>query len=667
MKFSAVLISWLLVVGFNAHGGISQGDLVGASVSIDSLRLLREQGDYAALRPLCLQYLNSPVAAENKAEVLYFMALTYQIGDASEGVLKTDSIIQLLNGMPEASVQKWASRSRALQASYHRRAGQMDESIKLCEEVIEDNKDSIANFMAIRNISITYRQLDKYDSALSYAFEAESLANLLGDKFRIHQATQNLVNLFSILGEYDKVIEGEIRLLKIATSLGNLSLVVTDQINLGSSYGTQNQPDSAIFYFNKAIAGARELGDIGSLSMALHNLGGLYKELHRYNEAIAVLNETLKYSKEAGQVPVTIRSLNFLAEAYLGVKSYGNAEKYTKEALMMAKERSMTFDMVLNYDLLSKIFEAKGELKRAIEQLKIKHQLEDSLVNSAKFRAIEEIETKYENDRKNEEIRNLKQQTEIQMLQIQQQRLFLGLSIVLALFVAAVIYFVYRQRALKAQTNELITRQKLLRAQINPHFFFNALTTIQSHLHRERDIEASSEYLVGFSKLMRNTLEFSIEELISLEEEIEMVSAYMQLQEVRNNHKFETSIIVGEEIDASELMLPPMLTQPFLENAVEHAFKNRQSKGLVAINYTVDGSRLMITIEDNGEGIASDSEQNKNHKSRATGITEERIRLLMKTLKQEVSFSVDNKMNDEGKISGVRVKFRLPLLLSDDA
>jgi sensor histidine kinase YesM len=241
------------------------------------------------------------------------------------------------------------------------------------------------------------------------------------------------------------------------------------------------------------------------------------------------------------------------------------------------------------------------------------------------------------------------------------------LSIVLALFVAAVIYFVYRQRALKAQTSELITRQKLLRAQINPHFFFNALTTIQSHLHRERDIEASSEYLVGFSKLMRNTLEFSIEELISLEEEIDMVSAYMLLQEVRNNYKFETRITVSEEIEPDQVMLPPMLTQPFLENAVEHAFKNRQSKGLVAINYMVDSGHLVITIDDNGEGISSNGEQNKQHKSRATEITEERISLLMKTLKRDVSFSVENKMNGGGEISGVRVKFRLPLLFSNDA
>ena len=137
---------------------------------------------------------------------------------------------------------------------------------------------------------------------------------------------------------------------------------------------------------------------------------------------------------------------------------------------------------------------------------------------------------------------------------------------------------------MRKERESLSIKQRLLRAQINPHFIFNSLNSIQHLIFNNSDTQNANKYLAKFASLMRSTLESSIDEYIDLEDEIKTIRNYMDLQKLRFSDRFEYVIEVAEDIEIDGIQVPAMLAQPFLENAVLHAFPNNyNASGLINI------------------------------------------------------------------------------------
>lgn len=190
------------------------------------------------------------------------------------------------------------------------------------------------------------------------------------------------------------------------------------------------------------------------------------------------------------------------------------------------------------------------------------------------------------------------------------------------------LFYLQRIKGFRIREKQLQTEQKLLRSQMNPHFVFNALIAIQSFIFKNEPKEAG-RYLSKFAKLMRQFLQNTRQDYILLSQELETLEHYMELQRLRFDDAFDFSISCDESFDSEEIKLPPMMAQPFIENAIEHGFKGISYKGKIKVNYILKDEALEISIRDNGVGI-NKSSNNLKHKSLATVITRERLKSLSK-------------------------------------
>jgi len=225
-------------------------------------------------------------------------------------------------------------------------------------------------------------------------------------------------------------------------------------------------------------------------------------------------------------------------------------------------------------------------------------------------------------------------------------------------------------------------KQQLFRSQMNPHFIFNSLGSIQSSIINEEPGKAI-RYLSRFSKLMRNILDSSIEEVVPLEEELKTIENYLELQKVRYADKFDYTIDIDTDIDTETVMVPPMLAQPFIENAIEHGIKHKVGKGKIEIRIRrsthrlIDASThrlidpsthrtpdpLIFEVEDDGIGRQKAQEilmqQDAKHKSLATVITRERIAALNRKSKKKITLEIIDLKDEKGLARGTLVRFKL--------
>lgn len=197
--------------------------------------------------------------------------------------------------------------------------------------------------------------------------------------------------------------------------------------------------------------------------------------------------------------------------------------------------------------------------------------------------------------------------------------------IIVFIILLGILYF--RQNKLKSKLEIEQNKQKLLRSQMNPHFIYNALSAIQNFILSNNSME-SVTYISEFSGLMRMVLENSRKDLITLKEDVGFVNYYLKLQKLRFNDKFNYIINIEEDINQELIKIPPMLTQPFIENAVEHGMRQIEKDGLIQVNYQLKDKNLVITVMDNGKGM--NDENNSKHKSLATKITKEKINTIAK-------------------------------------
>ncbi|MEO1254498.1 MAG: sensor histidine kinase, partial [Bacteroidota bacterium] len=203
-------------------------------------------------------------------------------------------------------------------------------------------------------------------------------------------------------------------------------------------------------------------------------------------------------------------------------------------------------------------------------------------------------------------------------------------------------------------------QQRFLRSQLNPHFISNSLTAIQNFLASNKgDV---GDYLGMFGTLMRQILENSREEFITLEEEISMLEKYFKLQKLRFGDRFEYAIEVDDTLEGDLVKIPPMFAQPFIENSLEHGLFRKEGKNEITLRFTSLGKNLIrLEINDSGAGVLTDTKLKvADHTSLSTKITHERLDLMKVVHKQHAGFESENIVSDQGEVIGYKVSITLP-------
>lgn len=239
------------------------------------------------------------------------------------------------------------------------------------------------------------------------------------------------------------------------------------------------------------------------------------------------------------------------------------------------------------------------------------------------------------------------------------------------LLMALVVYYIFKSRVRRIKDKAAIRQQlaelegKALRAQMNPHFIFNSLNAIQECIVMEK-IDAAYEYLARFSKLLRMVLNNSEKNFISLQEEMEMINLYIELESLRFKNSFKYSIVVDENIDLEMTEVPPLLLQPIIENAIWHGLRIKQGEKKLSITCTSSDDGISCTITDNGIGRAKAQEIKSakigatNFESKGMLLSEQRMRMMNLEQQGKFEMRVEDLYNDENFACGTKVIIQLP-------
>jgi LytS/YehU family sensor histidine kinase len=333
-----------------------------------------------------------------------------------------------------------------------------------------------------------------------------------------------------------------------------------------------------------------------------------------------------------------------------GLKKYDEAIQYLNTAYELTKKTGNVYQERMMNDRFYEVYKAKDDPKKALVYLERFRVLNDSLIDKENSNAINEFEVKYNKLQDQQTIKDLAQQKQIYLL----------LSLAGLLGVIAIAVFL-RQQSLRHKKNILETEQRLNRARMNPHFFFNALTALQKFALKENNGPAMASNLSKFSNIMRETLESTYKEYVTVEQEMEFLTQYLEVQRMRFPQTFSYEVSAAASMDIDEVLIPSMIIQPFIENSIEHGFAGIDYPGNIKVGFAIADKEMLIEIKDNGKGLVTVARENNEHISRASQIIKDRIYLLNIKLKTKAWFSIDN--NSAGH--GVMVKIHLPLLFKN--
>jgi len=489
-------------------------------------------------------------------------------------------------------------------------------------------------------------------AALKY-FEKDKKEN----SSEIAYAMSVLGNIYAQLGDYKKVITYNKEVVRY-NDLNNTHvdyqkdyLKSVAYANITNAYLNLRNFTEAVNYGEKALLLSQKTGDRTNMSLILSKLGTAKMNQLKYGEAESFIRKALSLTTDdraLSQANLT------LAQLYFATKKWGMVEPYANKALAAAKN---TKDLKLQeaaYTLLYDLQLYLKNYKKAIRLFELHHQVVDSLKSAATKNILAQQQQKYDFEKKEWNYR-----MDMKNKDAAKNNLLLVFSSVL-LFIVLAGYFYYRnnrqRQAISALEKDKI-RQQLLITQMNPHFIFNSVQNIRTLINNKQDV-AAVDYLEKFAVLTRQILENATENYISLAEELEMIENYLSIQQLLYAHAFTYTISVDQAIDADAFLLPPMLAQPFIENAIKHGMGSNGT-GAISIRFYLSGKRLFFEVCDSGKGFGA-SGKSSGHKSLSMKITRERLAHYTKN--QEFKIAASNRTDDAGNVTGAKVHFEIPYL-----
>ncbi|MCF8359178.1 MAG: tetratricopeptide repeat protein [Prolixibacteraceae bacterium] len=526
--------------------------------------------------------------------------------------------------------------------------------------------DTTIIIYALNNLGVVYRRLDKPRQAIDYHMQALQIAEQYTrakdvSRRSINIALNSIGNINLSLGQPQKALEVFKQSLKLEKQQNNdLGMAINYQ-NIGLAYEQLGETDTALVYYKKSLHHNEKIGSDLGRSICYNSIGNIFFINGQLETALEYFNNALEYSgKIRDDYHISETHAN-LGRTYLKLgqpeKAYSEIQKFNA----IAHKTRSGYLLKQSYKLLSEYFENTGDYKKAFEAYKTSVVFNDSIINERNARYLSELQTLYEAEKKQQQIELLTKEN-----QLKSQQSFVSLLMILLLFFIGVgVYFVLKRQSEKQRTD---LEMKLFRSMMNPHFIFNALASIQSFLYHN-DSGKAAIYLGHFSKLTRATLKNSTKNLISLDEELSMLKNYIEIEQMRKRNGFSYEISVDGEIEPDFVFVPPMVLQPFVENAIHHGFCDLDNQnGQLSVEVKPHGQEVQIVITDNGCGInASVNGQGKDgHKSMGIGIFKERVRLIRKKFRKTVKFDIVDLNDINQKLTGTQVTLEFPILEPND-
>lgn len=473
---------------------------------------------------------------------------------------------------------------------------------------------------------------------------------------------------YQLLNQLDKAILNTEEALKIAKKNNILSKISELNSKLGAFYLSKGNINKAEIIFDKTIENIKS-ESLNKRAIITNSVANQYKKQQNFDKEIELKKQTLQEleNTEITEVvefdndeKITVQQLNLdIGNAYAKKKSYNEAINYLEKS----KEKSAkAFDIETQKEAvqqLSEIYKNTGDFNKALNNYQEYVGLVDLLYKQKENEILEAVALSKNLTEKQNRINSLEKDRELleskyklfeseQQVTVEnykrQQLIIYSLVFGLLLLLMAV-YFMYRSNKQRRLANNLLAL-KSLRSQMNPHFIFNALNSVNSFI-AQNDERTANRYLTEFSTLMRTVLDNSEEDFIPLSKEIEMLELYMKLEHSRFKDKFDYKINIDKELKISEYKIPTMLLQPYVENAVWHGLRYKKAKGNLKVTIQQKNEdSITIEISDNGIGRKKSKElkthNQQKQQSKGMDNIKKRVSILNEMYNDKVAVSISN-------------------------
>ncbi|WP_303319174.1 tetratricopeptide repeat protein [Flavivirga abyssicola] len=529
------------------------------------------------------------------------------------------------------------------------------------------NNDTICLASSNMRLGDIYKKKLNYLKALEYYETAFKLSKKINDKLLLWRIHYLKAVLYKDIGDWN-LARNEFK--KATTTIpekDDAYFYTMSYINISSAF---KNPDSILYYANKATKYCNNTKTKRACSLAYNNLAWAYVLKDRPKKALEVINKhidlkTIKHSYTDSLFDSLMHTLGLI---YFKLGQYNNAIKYYEKALKYSSKENNIAETILIKEDLSKCYEKLGDLESSIKLLKEIRLITSELDNVRLKKEIAKTENKKLLKLKEQQISNLEQENLEIGNAISTTRHF---SYILGFFlITSVVFLLYRGHKTKIKFHQLneelsFNKMKSLRSLMNPHFLFNSFSTLQNYILKKENIKAN-EYMTEFSGLIRNVLSSSDSIFINFSKEITLLKSYIHIEKDRFGNMFDVQYDIDDELLTLNPVIPSMIIQPYIENAIIHGFSNLKKKGILKLSFKKDNNMVICKIVDNGIG-RKEAERLKKvgnndfHLSIATRNTHERLSILNKIANNRASIHINDLSDISGTSKGTEIVILLPI------
>jgi len=635
---------------------------------------------YAQQKPVdsLIGLLNKSTNDIDKAQLLNAVANEYKATDPSKMEEYANKALQLSRKIKFATEQGNAflnlGNSNIIQGNYPNALRNFLEAKQIFEnEMNSGSKDESVKkglAKAYGSMGIVFSEQSNYAKALQFHLKAVRLYEELNDFEKMARIYNNIGIVYKSQNNDFKALDYFIKAQKIQEKINDKTIGIT-LTNIGNCYLSQKNYPKAFDYYSKAKTSLAKHQNPRALGELLNNLGLYSKAANNQQEAIQNWKLAIKSFESINDKFGIADTYIYLGQLYFEQNKFNDAIISANKALELATTLNIPEQIAASEKLLSEIYQKQNDAPNALRHYKLYSVAKDSLTNHENIRKSVQAEMNFDFEK-----REALQKKEIEKKELifkeeskrhAMQTFFVVLFVLLLVGIGFLIYNrIQLKKTLTLQKELAEYEQKALHLQMNPHFVFNCLGSISSFIV-QNGTDSAIKYLSKFSKLMRLTLEYSKESLIPIDKEIESLQNYLELEQLRFNQKFEFSIAKSAEIE-DDMAIPPLLLQPFVENAIIHGLIPKKENGQIEIHFSIQNQSLICTIIDNGIGFDTSQEVKENlvslHKSMALDITKKRLEM-MEAVTSKASHVAINELKDEiGKSIGTKVVLNLPIQYS---
>lgn len=531
-------------------------------------------------------------------------------------------------------------------------------------ELAHKTNNLLLEIKTLNSIGSVYRRQDDIRNALNYHQEAlEKGIAVKNPSIEIKKGisiSQNSIgNIYISLKQYKFALNEFSKSIIIQKELDHkLGLAINYQ-NIGKANEELGDLDEALLNYTTSLSYNNTIGSKIGKVICNNSIASVLIKQKKYTQALEKIEVALPIAIEEKDNYYLAKTYNSLGLVQIHLNELENAQKSLNKALKISEEYNVQNTIVNANKNLALLHEKKNNYKKAFQYYKTAKEEDAKTFNERNLSYVTELISDYEKERANQKIKTLEETNN------KNRNIFI-FGIISAIFLAGVLFSTYRHRLLQNEKKLLSLKQEALQSQMNPHFVFNALNSIKLYIINNEQKNAV-HYLNKFAKLIRKILEASKVKEISLQEELETMDLYMTIENIRFNNEINYNFNVEKSLNLDSIKVPPLVLQPFLENAIWHGLSTKPGEKKIDVSISRKTKKFLeILIEDNGIGriAAAKIKANKsiNRKSIGIDLTKERLRNFDRNLANSFSLNYSDLIGKDNTINGTKVCIKIPLV-----